>query len=156
MLERIGDLLIREPTRDEAEDLSLSRGELVVASKPGCLVPGADKDRFDAVGIERSRAAPAAQSRHGLLGRHRVAVGPWLQRRLVRDRRGEDALAAPECRSPDAERIPAAVEVLVVSAGDRAHGAQTRDPIHDALGQVGGIRTRSHSGGLRSAGLDHT
>jgi hypothetical protein len=48
----VGDLSIREPAGDQAEDLMFSRGEKVIAPKPRCPVPGDNEDRINTLGVE--------------------------------------------------------------------------------------------------------
>ena len=48
----VGDLPIREPAGDQAEDFMFSGGEEVIPPKPRCPVPGDHTDGIDTLGVE--------------------------------------------------------------------------------------------------------
>ena len=101
---RRGDLLVREPAREQAEHLDLARrqpGRPLAA--PGYAMAGGAEHRLDRVGVEAPGADLGAQLGGRLLGRAGRPVRPRLAHRLVGVRRAEDPRRrgdAPAAESP--------------------------------------------------------
>ena len=68
--EPLGDLLVREPAREQPQDLDLARGQPGRAlAAPRDAMAGGAEHRLDGLGVEPARPDVGAQLGGGLVGR---------------------------------------------------------------------------------------
>ena len=115
-----GDLLVRQATGGEAQDIDLASGETGdVAPPAGDAMTGCGEDRVDGFGIEAPGAGVAAQLCGGLAGGTGGPVWPWLEHGLVTVGGGQDAGRRGDGVASQSERVAGPVKTLALLAGHR-------------------------------------
>jgi hypothetical protein len=137
--EALGDLRVRKPLRDEAQDLDLALGEACRARAPdrARVLAGGVEDRPHRVGVQVAAARLGGEDVAGLLARAGGPVGARLGHRLEGVRRGEDPAGQADHRRRRLAVVARAVEALVVQADDGGEAGERATAREDALGVVG-------------------